>query len=464
MVFKQQNKRKWIATIVVSIFFIFFWVNGPFQNNFEEFFLLEQNDSTVKPKLISDSPKKNHYLSKEIGEFETDGEGFSLITDDSEKIKQNSELISFEENIVTNSDYGNKLRNNAIKFYSNKKAKFTLRQTESFFYIEIEDNKNRLFYFQSKGISDQIKGYSGPINIGVFTTESGHLSSLHLVSSIETKSYLQKIARTNYYSQYNHQNLTKTHHVDAVSGATITTKAIALTATDLIQKVSVTPMENLTDKIGISNYETHATLSFYWIFEIIIIFILFMYAFQKKLRKSKRFVTLTSVASTLFIGFFLNESFTYVTFIHPFIGTTLSSFMGLYALFVLLGAIWGKNTYCKHICPYGNIQRLQLKLTKGLNKKFFLKNQQIKQVRFSILFFLIVGILAGIRNLSHLEPFPYIFGVEIHNVWYFTFAIFALIMNWVYPMIWCRLLCPTGSILDTITLLSNKNNKHARKT
>ena len=178
--------------------------------------------------------------------------------------------------------------------------------------------------------------------------------------------------------------------------------------------------------------------------------------FKKKLRKSKRYVLLTSIAAILYIGFFLNESFTYVTFIHPFIGTTLSSFMGLYALFVLLGAIWGKNTYCKYICPYGNIQRLQLKLSKGLNKKFFLKSKTIKQVRFTILFFLIIGILAGIRNLSHLEPFPYIFGLEIESLWYFIFAVFGLLMNWIYPMIWCRLLCPTGSILDTISLISSK--------
>ena len=273
------------------------------------------------------------------------------------------------------------------------------------------------------------------------------------------RSYLEKIARTNYYSQYNNQNLTKTHQIDAVSGATITTKAIAITVTDLIQYVSVSPMEDLTDRIGISNYLTTASLTLKWIFEIGIVFILFLYAYQKKLRKSKRFVMLTSLASLLYIGFFLNESFTYVTFIHPFIGTSLSSFMGLYALFVLLGAIWGKNTYCKYICPYGNIQRLQLKLTKGFNKKFFLKNKYIKQVRFTIFFFLTVGILAGIRSLSHLEPFPYIFGFEIQTVWYFAFAVFGLLMNWVYPMIWCRLLCPTGSILDTITLLSTNKKK-----
>lgn len=459
MNFLGHNNRKWIATFVASIFFLFFWAYGPIQNTLDVVFEFEQNESVVKPVLITDKKEKDHYSSKEIGEFETTGHGFSLILDHKKDKIKTSTIIKFEENIITNSDYGNELKSNAVQFFSSHTAAYTLKQTESIFYAEINYNNSRYFYFQSKGISDHIKGYSGPINIGVFTTENGQVKSIHLVSSNETKSYLEKIARTNYYSQYNNQNLTKTYKIDAVSGATITTKAIAITVTDLIQYVSVSPMEDLTDRIGISNYLTTASLTLKWIFEIGIVFILFLYAYQKKLRKSKRFVMLTSLASLLYIGFFLNESFTYVTFIHPFIGTALSSFMGLYALFVLLGAIWGKNTYCKYICPYGNIQRLQLKLTKGFNKKFFLKNKYVKQVRFTIFFFLTVGILAGIRSLSHLEPFPYIFGFEIQSVWYFAFAVFGLLMNWVYPMIWCRLLCPTGSILDTITLLSTNKKK-----
>jgi len=458
MNFLGHNKKKWIATFVASIFFLFFWAYGPIQQLVDIAFEFEQNESQVKPVLITEKAKQNYYNSKSVGEFETSGDGFSLILNKDKK-KTTSTIIEFEKQLITNSKYGNGLKANAVKHFNSKTATYTLKQTAELFYAEINDNGNHYFYFQSKGISDKIKGYSGPLNIGVFTTERGTIKNVLLISSTETKSYLEKIARTQYYSQYKSQDLTKKHKIDAISGATITTKAVALTTTDLIQFVSTNPMENLTDRIGVFNYETNASLTLMWIAEIVVILILFLYAYQKKFRKSKKLVLLASIASLAYIGFFLNESFTYVTFIHPFIGTALSSFMGLYALFVLLGAIWGKNTYCKYICPYGNIQRLQLKLTKGLNKKFPLKSKGIRQVRFTILFFLVVGILAGFRNLSHLEPFPYIFGIEIQSIWYFTFAIFGLLINWIYPLIWCRLLCPTGSILDTITVISTKKVK-----
>src|SRR5690606_23916884 len=109
--------------------------------------------------------------------------------------------------------------------------------------------------------------------------------------------------------------------------------------------------------------------------------------------------------------------------------------------------------------PYGNVQRLQLKLWKGTANKFPLSNKWIKRIRFFILIGLIEGILAGFRNLSHLKPYPYVFGVEIQSLWFFIFAVAALLINWIYPMIWCRLLCPTGSVLDTLSFLSEKTKK-----
>lgn len=457
-----QKKREWIATAVASAFFIFFWVHGPIQNTLDEVFQLEHEENYVKPILINDQKEDHFYESKEVGEMETSGEGYALVLDKNDP-KETSGIIEFEESAVSNSEYGDEMKLNAQSHFNQPIQHIELKQTEAFYYVDLTSEGNRYLYFQTKGLTNHIKGYSGPINLGIYVRDDAKIDHINLISSNETQSYLQKIARTNYYEQYQNKDLTKSYQIDAVSGATISTKAMAATTSELISVVNPNPIEDLSDRMGISDFQISAALTFKWVIQIVLVFILFLYAYQKKFKKSKRSVLIVSIASVLYIGFFLNESFTYVTFIHPFIGTALSSFMGLYAFFVLLGAIWGKNTYCKHICPYGNIQRLQLKLTKGLNKKFFLSNERIKQVRFAILFFLIVGILAGARNLSHLEPFPYIFGLEVKSVWYFIFAVLGLLMNWVYPMIWCRLLCPTGSLLDTIQVVTTKKIKYGKK-
>ena len=161
-----------------------------------------------------------------------------------------------------------------------------------------------------------------------------------------------------------------------------------------------------------------------------------------------------------YIGFFLNNSFTYITFIHPFLGTTVSSFMGLYALMVLLGAIWGKNTYCKYVCPFGNVQRLLIHLNPiKTSRKFFIPNKWVKRIRAALTVILFSGILLGLRSWSNFELFPDLFGLSVLSVW-FIVSVVTVLATLIYPMIWCRLLCPTGAILDGISdLISYKKKK-----
>lgn len=448
MNFINLNKRKIVVTHLVAIFFIFFWVNGPLSSIVDIQLTSNENTDLVKPILITDR-EESHSTFDTIGDAQLNGDGFAIILDEERQESEAFSILQEENKIVKSSEYGDELMRNAKKFFK-AKGDFKLLSTEDFYYASIKSSSNKEYhYFQSKGLTDQIKGYSGPINIGVFISEDGTLAKMVHVNSSETESYLRKITKTHYYTQYEDLSLYKTHELDGISGATVSSKAMATTTTALIELTKDILLDALINDYS-GGFEAEARLSLSWVPHLFIIFLLFLYAIQKKLRKSKRYVLLTSISCVLFIGFYLNDSFTYITFMHPFIGTSISSFMGIYALFVLLGAIWGKNTYCKYICPYGNIQKLQLKIWKGGTRKFPISNVWIKRIRFFILIFLIAGILAGFRNLSHLEPYPYIFGFEIRSIWYFSFALFALVINWIYPMIWCRLLCPTGSVLDTI--------------
>jgi NosR/NirI family nitrous oxide reductase transcriptional regulator len=130
-------------------------------------------------------------------------------------------------------------------------------------------------------------------------------------------------------------------------------------------------------------------------------------------------------------------------------------FTGLYAFMVLMGAIWGKNTYCKYVCPFGNIQRLIIFINPlKTSRKFFLSNIWIKRIRTAITLILLAGVLLGMRSWSNYELFPDLFGLSVLSVW-FVVAVITVLTTLIYPMIWCRLLCPTGSILDTISNITS---------
>ena len=73
--------------------------------------------------------------------------------------------------------------------------------------------------------------------------------------------------------------------------------------------------------------------------------------------------------------------------------------------------------------------------------------------------FLLSGLLLGFRCWSNFDLFPDLFGLSVLSVW-FIVSILTILATLIYPMIWCRLLCPTGAILDGISdLISYKKKK-----
>lgn len=268
------------------------------------------------------------------------------------------------------------------------------------------------------------------------------------------------IANKGFYQGFNAIPLEKEHTIDAVSGATLTTEAMAKTASVLVEHYHESLINRVADR-NIASFAVAAENNNWWVLHILLIGLMFSYGIQKKYKKSKRDIQLLSLFSVLYIGFFMNNSFTYVTFLHPFLGTSLSSMVALYALFSLLGAIWGKNLYCKYVCPYGHLQRVSLSMSKNkFSKKFFISNQWIKRIRDGITIVLITGILLGMRSWGNFEVFPDVFGLDFTGIW-FGIATLLILVNLRYPFIWCRIACPTGAVLDRISDFSNQKKSTA---
>ena len=60
----------------------------------------------------------------------------------------------------------------------------------------------------------------------------------------------------------------------------------------------------------------------------------------RRVRQSRRLSLALAMSSVLYLGFYANNSFTYVTFLQPFLGTGWSYLLGAYATMVLASAIW----------------------------------------------------------------------------------------------------------------------------
>lgn len=463
--FFKKEIGKIIATTLVAIVFLYFWINGPLMQTIEVLSLESIETKYSVPVMVGKDgvDKKGQLTSFNTLEFEEEEEafGYGLII---EKKTPNNNW-GFIADVKNNPGLSEELAADILehaKQFSTEPHQVEVHPSMDMYYSTISDtnSQNTSIYLESTQIIKNIRGYAGEINVGVIIGEDGFIKQVEHIASKETQSYLSDIKNSGYYEQFKDISITNgAQQIDAVSGATLTSEAIANTVSSLIEEGIPHPVSNYADVDEVNFFNLSALLTNSWILHIIVIFLMFGFAIQKWIKKSKKSIIVLSILSVIYIGFFLNNSFTYISYIHPFLGTSVSSLMGLYSLMVLLGAIWGKNTYCKYVCPFGNIQRLIIQINPlKTSRKFFLSSKWIKRVRAALTVILLTGILLGLRNWSNYELFPDLFGLSILSVW-FVVAVITVLTTMVYPMIWCRLLCPTGSVLDGISDLIHFKRK-----
>jgi NosR/NirI family nitrous oxide reductase transcriptional regulator len=90
-------------------------------------------------------------------------------------------------------------------------------------------------------------------------------------------------------------------------------------------------------------------------------------------------------------------------------------------------------------------------------------NRLLGVVRLAIALALGLGILTGLRDWGSFEPFPDLFGVELLDSPWFWLSLAVVLASAFVPMLWCRALCPTGAVLDTITQLARPRRRASRR-
>lgn len=317
-----------------------------------------------------------------------------------------------------------------------------------FLFAELEDFS---LYMENNGMSN-VKGFNGPIDLALVMGNDGKMDSLIYKGSSETPFYLRKMSTAGYFTQYTGLELDRSHTLDAVSGATISSVAVARAVNELYWA----SFEAFPSR-GTGSFLVEAKLSRIWILNLALLVIMFLAMSLRKFRR-KPVILIVSLVSLAWLGFYLNSSFTFLLFIQAFASRGLSVFTIAYIGLVLVSAIWFRNSYCKHVCPYGNAQRLVQKISPFPKKQFFLTNRQLRLIRYAVAVFIIAGYLAGLDILSRYELFPHLFGEELSSVMFWV-SLGMVLISLRVPNLWCRALCPTGCVLDTVSDLAEKRFK-----
>jgi NosR/NirI family nitrous oxide reductase transcriptional regulator len=290
----SSTAKKIAATLSVAAIFIFFWINVPIQElaagSLESIIETEY----AKVLVVGENQEKNTHGT--IQSQETHGHGWQLLKDKDQK--PTSGLLSSKQQLQdANQRVTQQLITHAELHYNG--TKIQPLHAHKISAVTFENADGKFFYTETQHILPHILGYGGPINLGILFDYQGQIQDVIHISSKETQSYLRTIAKKGYYSQYPQLKMNTENTIDAVSGATISTKAMADIVDQSVELITpmITQHTIATDDLVFFGVEAKNTL--YWIAHALIIGLMFLYGFQKKYKKTKKHITILSVLSVV---------------------------------------------------------------------------------------------------------------------------------------------------------------------
>lgn len=303
--------------------------------------------------------------------------------------------------------------------------------------------------------SDKIIGFAGTTPLIIVLDEAQRIKKVHLLANHESPDYIKSLEEDKFFDTWNELSIPDALHkkVDAVSGSTYTTQAVA---------------ESLQARLSaITNYEIRPTLNWSSVIKsvlVVCVVILALYSFFRPAKAVKlRFPLL--VLSLAILGFWQSSMLSLAQFLSWIVngvhGTPWSIQIILFTVCifsVFLPLFTGKAFYCIYLCPFGAAQELAGKITK---KKINLGQSAIKYLmilRKTILIFILLLLVVGVNfDLSYIEPFS-AFNRQAAPLAATLIACVSLILAVFIQKPWCRFFCPTGQVLDMM-----KNQPQTKK-
>ena len=343
-----------------------------------------------------------------------------------------------------------------------------------------EDGKLReevLGYVARTGrIAPEIMGYHGPIDLALALTPSGRIREVRLLDHAESSEHMARIGAARFLDDFRGTAPGRMPEADAVSGATVSCRAMLLAVR--------TAQERLCGVTTATPAETGGDNTDRWIAAMVLA-ALFVAALS--LRRASAFVRRTLlVLAAVFLGFLLNESFTYAILLDAAGG------LGLFAVFFLTltvtATLFGGRIYCGWICPFGALQELlhlrrsvsrktspppnavtgsetkKTESTRPVSKVRALNTSQgrdrtLQKTRLILLLaLLILALTTGVRGFVDPEPFADFFGLAFSSWRFFLGAVF-LAFSVIVSRPFCRFICPTGALLACLNRLKGPLEK-----
>jgi FMN-binding protein/4Fe-4S binding protein len=297
-------------------------------------------------------------------------------------------------------------------------------------------------------------GYSGPMKAAVAVDLEGHVLGVQIFEQRETPAWYQRVMGSGFVESLTGKSYLKLSpagaDVDAVTGATYTTRAIAEAVSEASRLIAVDhlklrppPLPELRVRFGVP--------------EILLIALFVIgYAGQRSRfpnRKQVRWLTMLTGMATL--GFLYNSPLT-LAYINKFLLGFWPQWQTHLYWYLLLGGVLlvitvgNQNTYCLWFCPFGAAQECAGLVGGAKPCSTERYRNLLKRFRQGLVWLaIVIALIFRSPGLTSYEVFGTFFDL-IGSQWQFLLLGIVLAAAMFIKRPWCQYLCPVPPVVGVV--------------
>lgn len=320
----------------------------------------------------------------------------------------------------------------------------------------LEVQPDGTFVVNTRVLAKDVQGYGGPVPLKIHIDKDGRLTAIEAEPNAESPSFFDHAKEL--FSRWQDKTIDEAmaEDVDAVSGATFSSKAIIR---NVQRGLAYAKQHGLADGgKGAQKESAERTVATGWTLgSIVALIAVLLGAIVPLFTNNRRLHLVQLVVNVVVLGLWTGTFVSYTLFLRLFAGGVSLSAIGTLAapllmlIVALLYPLAGRSGhYCAHVCPFGSAQELAGKLSRRklrITPRVLRVLTALRNLLWGVLMaLLLTGTCTAWIDYELFTAFIY----SSASVWVIVLAMLFLVLSVWVPRPYCRFVCPTGALMKIV--------------
>lgn len=320
----------------------------------------------------------------------------------------------------------------------------------------LEVQPDGTFVVNTRVLAKDVQGYGGPVPLNIHIGKDGKLTAIEAEPNAESPSFFDRAKEL--FSRWQGKTIDEAmaEDVDAVSGATFSSKAIIR---NVQRGLAYAKQHGLADGgKGAQEESAERTVATGWTLgSIVALIAVLLGAVVPLFTNNRRLHLVQLVVNVVVLGLWTGTFVSYTLFLRLFAGGVSLSAIGTLAapllmlIVALLYPLAGRSGhYCAHVCPFGSAQELAGKLSRRklrITPRVLRVLTALRNLLWGVLMaLLLTGTCTAWIDYELFAAFIY----SSASVWVIVLAMLFLVLSVWVPRPYCRFVCPTGALMKSV--------------